>query len=195
MGAEAITLSIAAISAASATAGAVSANSGIRRAERAAVQANQIERNQLKAQRDLEREKRALELDRVRSRQRVLAANAGQSIDGSFGLLMDQAVLDYGINQRIADANYAARGARSQSELAAQFANLERGRQSPLFAGIQGGIQGYLAGNAISGLVSGGGAAAAGGVDSSLNTMSTQTWGNGYTSPLTIGDIRTLATS
>ena len=45
--------------------------------------------------------KRALELDRVRSRQRVLAANAGQSIDGSFGLLMDQAVLDYGINQRI----------------------------------------------------------------------------------------------
>lgn len=178
MGADPVTLTIAAISAAASTAGAVSGNSAIRRSERAAVDAARIERTQIKAQRDLEREKRALELDRVRSRQRVLAANAGQSIDGSFGLLMDQSVLDAGINQRISDANYAAQGARVQSQLAAQFASLERGRQSPILAGVQGGLQGLVIGNSISSLFgSGGSAALADGIGSR---------------PLTIGEIQPI---
>lgn len=178
MGAEtAIALGIA--GAITGGAGAMSANSGIRKSERAAVDAARTERTQIKAQRDLEREKRALELDRVRSRQRVLAANAGQSIDGSFGLLMDQAALDAGINQRIADANYAARSARVQSQFDAQFISLENGRQSPLFAAIQGGIQGAMAGHSIGNFFGGGGGAGFGGIGSQ---------------PLTIGDIQPIET-
>lgn len=208
MGADPFTIALAVASAAAAGGGALANNSAVKRSERAAVKSAQVERNQLASQAVLERTKRALDLDRARGRLRVLAADAGQSLDGSFGLLMDQAVLDYQLNQRIADANYASQGARLQSGLEAQFAALSGQKQSPLFAALQGGVQGAMAGHAIDGFFGSGGGGdgggggtdtgmgtGVGGVDSSLNALGSQSyWSGGSFVPLTIGNIRGLAT-
>lgn len=184
MGADPFTIGLAIASAAAAGGGALANNASVKRSERAAVKSAQVERNQLASQAVLERTKRALDLDRARGRLRVLAADAGQSLDGSFGLLMDQAVLDSQLNQRIADANYASQGARLQSGLEAQFAALSGQKQSPLFAALQGGVQGAMAGNAIDGFFASAPAGVPAGGYSGFGGIGSR--------PLTIGEIQPI---
>jgi hypothetical protein len=130
----------AAVTGATAVAGAVEQNQQADKRDDAARNAADTQTAQLRKQAELEATKRVREARAIRG-----AILARDSVAG--GTLLDQVDADLGLNLGILDQNLDNALARVASGLDADLAGSQR--SNPLFAGVTGGLQGASAGIGI----------------------------------------------
>lgn len=136
--------------------GAVQQNQATKRSARAAREGAAVQSEQLSDAADLERRKRETEAHLVRSRLRVIAAEAGLGFEGSFADLERQADIDEQTNLAIIDQNLYNQRRRVASGLEADLSTLSGRLTNPLLSAFQGGLSGATTGLQIASAFPGG---------------------------------------
>lgn len=133
---------------------------GAAAAQRSAIDATNLQRNQLAKQTSLERSKAAAEYARMRGRLRVVQSDSGfggtaDDIERQLDFdaaLNDRILVDnFGSNLRRIDQGLAAETTRIDSQLNNVVASLQSQRQSPFLTAFSGGVSGLGTGLAIGG--------------------------------------------
>jgi len=143
-----IALALAATTAAAAAGSAVMQNQANKKVANAQKKNTLVQMKQLSEQAELERLKAQRIAGQLRGRIRASAAESGVGIDPT-GSLFNQANQDQIFNTGVINQNLQSLTDRARSGYAVNAAELESRFQSPLFAGIQGGISGYTSGLSI----------------------------------------------
>lgn len=142
-------LGIAAASTGVSVGGAIGQNRNVKQAQEAQAAAARVQQQQLTNQAQVETVKRQSEAHLLESRLRVLAGESGLSFGGSLNDLSRQVEYDRSFNDEIAKRNLDMNLMALATGTAAQQTQLESQKQSPIFAGILGGLQGLSAGLSI----------------------------------------------
>lgn len=151
-----IAVGVAAVGATTSYLGARQKNAAVRSSMNSANRAAAITLRQQSLAIAVEKQKQIDESQRIIGRLRVAAGTAGVS---NYGAGERAATLDAGENLALIAANLATGQAATKSQLEAQQASLKSQQTNALFAAIQGGVQGFMAGQSLSGAFGGGAAA------------------------------------
>jgi hypothetical protein len=144
----------AAFSAATSFAMAQAQNRAIAAAQRAQVDAAVAQQRMLAEQAGLEQLRNERQAAQILGRIRAQSADAGISLNsGSVRALESQAVSDLALNNTVVEQNFASQVDYVRSGGQANLAALSAQTQSPLLAGIGGGIGGFQTGLSIGGAV------------------------------------------
>lgn len=140
-----------AIGAATSAVGAAQQNKAIARSQRSTVNAATVQQNQLAQSAANEKRKRLSEVRAIEGRLRVVAADAGVGIGGSYEALLRQNDIDTATNIRIIEQNYTNGVARIQSGASADLDRLAASTRNPILDTFTGALQGLQSGLAIAG--------------------------------------------
>lgn len=149
-----VTISALAIAASAASAGSAAyaadrQNKLAGKAKKQARRAAEIQRDQIAAQAEQERQSRIKEAEQIRGRLRVAAAENGISTGNTFEALIRQNDFDLATDLSTLNRNLANNNARVQSGLAAEEIAIKSSRRNPLIEGFTSGLGGFSSGLSI----------------------------------------------
>lgn len=159
---------------------AIQQNRAINKAKEANRNAADVQKKQLVDVAAVEKAKREKEAAALRGRIAALSGESGIAIDAYSGLFQ-QVNTDLASNLDILTQNLTNEQARVESGLAANLAELNTRRVNPLFAGIQGGLQGAQTGLSIANL---GSVLGTGGAATGSQTVNGVTYGPNFVGPI-----------
>jgi hypothetical protein len=134
-------------------AGQIAQNKNAKAQGKALRQAQGVQQQQLVNREQLERKKREAETSLFESKLRVLAGESGIAIGGSINDLSRQNEFKRAMGDEVGRINLGNSLNALSTGVQAQQIQIDSQRQSPIFAGLLGGITGAQAGLAIGGAI------------------------------------------